>query len=209
MTMEPIGDVVRSIRRLEAELMNLKRRMARSTDGAGNIIPSAIGGPAGSIDHGQLAGLGDIDHDAAAISFTPTTAGDWDGGTDPGDLNDAVDQLAERVFDLEASPPSSDFVSYIPLGDASPGGDTDGHVTLFSAEIVVKVTAGVASFFFEAILKTDDGSFPVYARLFDVTAAAVVSGSTVTTSSLTPVRVRSAAITLASLDHEYRAEKGG
>ena len=39
--------------------------------------------------------------DAAAVTFTPTTAADWDGDADPGDLDDALNQLAERVDDNE------------------------------------------------------------------------------------------------------------
>ena len=40
--------------------------------------------------------------DAATVTYTPTTSTDWDGDADPGNLDDALDQLAERVDDLEA-----------------------------------------------------------------------------------------------------------
>ena len=39
--------------------------------------------------------------DAADITFTPTTAADWNGDADPGDLDDALNQLAERIDDSE------------------------------------------------------------------------------------------------------------
>lgn len=39
--------------------------------------------------------------DASGVTFTPTTNADWDGSTDPGNVDDALDQLAERVTDLE------------------------------------------------------------------------------------------------------------
>lgn len=39
--------------------------------------------------------------DAADITFTPATAADWNSDTDPGDLDDALNQLAERVDDSE------------------------------------------------------------------------------------------------------------
>jgi hypothetical protein len=42
-------------------------------------------------------------YDAADITYTPTTATDWDSDTDPGDVDDALDQLAERVDDLETA----------------------------------------------------------------------------------------------------------
>jgi hypothetical protein len=39
--------------------------------------------------------------DASAITYTPTTPADWDGGADPGNADGAFDQLAERVKDIE------------------------------------------------------------------------------------------------------------
>lgn len=39
--------------------------------------------------------------DAASVTYTPAVAGDWDGGTDPGNVDDALDQLAERVDSIE------------------------------------------------------------------------------------------------------------
>jgi hypothetical protein len=41
--------------------------------------------------------------DASAVTYTPTTAADWDGAADPGDLDQALDQLAERTKDLETA----------------------------------------------------------------------------------------------------------
>lgn len=40
-------------------------------------------------------------HDAAAVTYTPSTLADWDGAADPGNQGAANDQLAERVKDLE------------------------------------------------------------------------------------------------------------
>jgi hypothetical protein len=46
--------------------------------------------------------VGDITGvDAEDITYTPAVAADWDGDADPGDANDALDQLAERVDDIE------------------------------------------------------------------------------------------------------------
>lgn len=47
---------------------------------------------------GAISGAG---HDASVITFTPAVATDWDGDADPGNVDDALDQLAERVDDLE------------------------------------------------------------------------------------------------------------
>ena len=41
--------------------------------------------------------------DAEAVTFTPAVLTDWDGDVDPGEVNDALDQLAERVDDVEGT----------------------------------------------------------------------------------------------------------
>jgi hypothetical protein len=41
-------------------------------------------------------------HDASVITYTPAVNADWDGSADPGDVDNALDQLAERTADLEA-----------------------------------------------------------------------------------------------------------
>jgi hypothetical protein len=54
-------------------------------------------GEGGVFDHAAVAGAVDADD----VTYTPTTLADWDGGADPGDAEQALDQLAERVTDLE------------------------------------------------------------------------------------------------------------
>lgn len=54
--------------------------------------------PGGIFDRSAAAGAVDADD----VTYTPTTPADWDGGADPGDVAPALDQLAERVTDLEA-----------------------------------------------------------------------------------------------------------
>lgn len=39
--------------------------------------------------------------DASVVTFTPTTDADWDGDADPGDVDEALDELAERTTDVE------------------------------------------------------------------------------------------------------------
>lgn len=41
--------------------------------------------------------------DASAITYTPAVVTDWDGDADPGNVDDALDQLAERVDDVEGA----------------------------------------------------------------------------------------------------------
>lgn len=47
--------------------------------------------------------------DASDVTYTPTTAADWDGGVDPGNQDNANDQLAERAKDLELLAPYSPY----------------------------------------------------------------------------------------------------
>lgn len=61
---------------------------------------------AGSFDNADVmlvtfmvGATGAVDSDD--VTYTPTTLADWDGGTDPGDVEQALDQLAERVADIE------------------------------------------------------------------------------------------------------------
>lgn len=49
-----------------------------------------------------VADAGGAAVDAGDVTYTPTTAADWDSDADPGDVDAALDQLAERVNDVEA-----------------------------------------------------------------------------------------------------------
>lgn len=68
--------------------------------------------------------------------------------------------------------------------------------------------APTVTYYFEATLKST-GGYAAYARVFNITDAGAVSGAEVNTTSLTPVRVRSASFTMPSGSKEYRAEFGG
>lgn len=41
--------------------------------------------------------------DAGSVTYAPMTAADWNGDADPGNVDDALDQLAARVDDLEGA----------------------------------------------------------------------------------------------------------
>lgn len=72
----------------------------------------------------DLLGGGGVD--AGDVTYTPAVATDWAGDADPGDVDNALDQLAERVDDLEATPPGgvSTFVGLTdtPASYAGQGG---------------------------------------------------------------------------------------
>jgi hypothetical protein len=65
--------------------------------------------------------------DAANITFTPAVLTDWDSDADPGDMDDAIDQLAERVDDLEAG--GSGGVSVAEIADQKSAGTYGGTST--------------------------------------------------------------------------------
>jgi hypothetical protein len=44
-------------------------------------------------------------HDASVITFTPGDSSDWNSSADPGDVDDALNQLADRAKSLESAPP--------------------------------------------------------------------------------------------------------
>ena len=57
----------------------------------------------------------------------------------------------------------------------------------------------------EYYMRADSGTF--YARLYDVTAAAAVTGSDASTTSTTPVRIRVGPVTLTN-GNSYRVQRG-
>lgn len=66
--------------------------------------------------------------DASVVTYTPAVLTDWDGDADPGNVDGALDQLAERVDDIEgAGPPVSDAadITYTPAVDADWDGSAD------------------------------------------------------------------------------------
>ena len=76
------------------------------------------------IDWGHGAGQVDADN----VPFAPSTSGDWSMGIDPGDVDDALDQLANRVDGLEGGTGS---VTSITGGTGiSPAGPVSGAVDL-------------------------------------------------------------------------------
>lgn len=72
--------------------------------------------------------------------------------------------------------------------------------------ITRSLAAPTTKVYFEVIMRTSNASFPAKARLFNITDATDVAGSTISTTSLTNARVRSSAITLNASAKEYRVE---
>jgi hypothetical protein len=104
-----------------------------------NVSDEPSSGSAIIGDHGLLTGLADDDHSQYVLVdgtrypvYNPGEASDWPEG-DPGDADDAIDKLAERMKDLEDAPIAGDAsdISFTPNtltdwdSDADPG-NVDG-----------------------------------------------------------------------------------
>jgi hypothetical protein len=60
-------------------------------------------------------------HDAAVVTYTPAVLADWDSAADPGDVDNALDQLAERITDAEGSIAASDVNVKVTASDTTTG----------------------------------------------------------------------------------------
>ena len=90
--------------------------------------------------------------DASDIPYTPAVLADWDGGADPGDVDDALDELAERVTDKEGPPACRVYhdaaqscanASWVTLSFNSENFDTDTmHDTVTNNSRITATTAG-------------------------------------------------------------------
>jgi hypothetical protein len=58
-----------------------------------------------------VANAGGTAVDAGDVTYTPAAATDWDSDADPGDVDAALDQLAERVDDLEGAGGGGAFIA--------------------------------------------------------------------------------------------------
>lgn len=88
------------------------------------------------------AGAGTVD--AEDVTYTPVDVDMWDGAADPGDVNDALDQLADRVTEIEDSgvPTDASVVTFTPADDTDWNGDADpGDVDEALDQLAERTTA--------------------------------------------------------------------
>lgn len=82
----------------------------------GNVVIVATGGKLPALDGSDLTNLpSGGSPDASTVTYTPATVGNWNGAADPGNADDALDQLAARVkypqiFDQESAPLAGDGI---------------------------------------------------------------------------------------------------
>lgn len=81
--------------------------------------------------------------DASDITYTPAVAADWDSDADPGSTMDALDQLAERVDDLEGAGGGGDS-TYTATYASRPAASNDGDLFLPSDGFVIERDTGAA-----------------------------------------------------------------
>lgn len=83
----------------------------------GNVVIVATGGKLPALDGSDLTNLpSGGTPDASTVTYAPATVGNWNSGTDPGNVDDALDQLAARVkypqiFDQESAPLAGDGIN--------------------------------------------------------------------------------------------------
>jgi hypothetical protein len=127
------GNVANNIFSAQITALTASKMTIGGTDG--DVIVDDAAGESVTITgwecvRGTAQGIADLTGDADLVTYTPTTLADWDGASDPGDVEQALDQLAERVTDVEGAiggAVDADDVTYTPTtladwdGAADPG----------------------------------------------------------------------------------------
>ncbi len=88
--------------------------------------------------------------------------------------------------------------------------ETSTSFTAIKGLILVQIDGSVLAAnnlvaYFEAFFRGGNASNPVYCDLYNLTDAGIVSGSELTVTSATPLRVRSSALSLPAATKEYYA----
>ena len=130
---------------------------------------------------GNLGGSGG--GDAADVTYTPAVLADWSGSADPGDVDNALDQLAERTTDLEPNSHAvvtlaADADAILSLSTQEIGLDTQDANTVLAGP----TTGEAADPDFRALVAADLPAISLD-DLSDVNAAAPNNGDVVTWSA--------------------------
>ena len=97
MSMFPRGDLPSSIAWIIDTLKQLQGA-SRPADPVGGGVTT---GPVPQHPHSSPTAGGPVD--ASVITYTPAVLTDWNGDADPGDADNALNQLAERIDDVEGA----------------------------------------------------------------------------------------------------------
>ncbi len=91
-----------------------------------------------------IAFVGGESGDASEITYTPAVEADWNGGVDPGNVDDALDQLADRIDDLEGGGGGGGNSTYTNTVANRPAASNDGDLFLPSNGVVIERDTGAA-----------------------------------------------------------------
>lgn len=125
-------------------------------------------------------------------SFIPANNADWDGGTDPGTAGDGIDQLAERVKDIEQTPATYNFYAHL-LSQTIPAGATRYCAPFFinlldTVERGLPILrAGKVKNFYVRILTTQNAGGSLVIHVRNITTGTDVITITVTSVDGSPV----------------------
>jgi hypothetical protein len=144
------GNVANNIFSAQITALTANKMTIGGTDG--DVIVDDAAGESVTIAawecvRGTAQDIADLTGDADLVTYTPTTLADWDSAADPGDVEQALDQLAERVKDVEGVAASdASGITYTPTtvadwdSSADPGNVDDALDQL--AERVTDVETG-------------------------------------------------------------------
>lgn len=116
--------------------------------------------------------------------------------------------LASGSYVIAVEPVVATWVVAVPslVGVGAPGFVQFGNLTRL---ITRSDYPASALFYFEAVLASGSPAYTARTRLYNITDGIVLAGSELSTTSTTPVRLRSGALTLPAGSKEYRGELGG
>jgi hypothetical protein len=83
------------------DVANYATRHASDLEAAAPTVHNPTPGAAGTVPISDGSKWVASTPDSGQLNYTPAVLTDWDGDTDPGNVDDALDQLAGRVDDLE------------------------------------------------------------------------------------------------------------
>lgn len=70
-----------------------------------DVLPVVQSGTTKRITRGNF--LSGLSSDAADLTYTPASLADWSGSADPGNIDGALDQLADRIATVEGTEPNA------------------------------------------------------------------------------------------------------
>jgi len=139
---------------------------------------------------------GGVNPDASSVTYTPTTAADWNSSADPGNVDGALDQLASRAKILEAKDEA--LLSFVQLPD-SKNDVYDSGTSIAKVDSLLVHNANTATETIELFLNNGTNEYRIYKKQlianetvhlpfedsFIIDASSKITGNTSTASKVT------------------------